>query len=146
MLRGGCSRRREERNQRIEQGIQSGQLTNREVSNLEKGQANVNRKEARRVVEGKTEKLIVNKDVIKDFLGNIQVRVDTEIEERVKRPGVAVGLAESPAPQLARAKKVRSDRAQPVRVRSGGRMRHSRRHSCSTYRASDPISPEDPGR
>ena len=32
--------------QRIEQGVQSGQLTNREVGNLEKGQAQVNRKEA----------------------------------------------------------------------------------------------------
>ena len=38
--------------QRIEQGIQSGQLTNREVSNLEKGQANVNRKEARAGANG----------------------------------------------------------------------------------------------
>jgi len=38
--------------QRIEQGIQSGQLTNREVGNLEKGQANVNRKEARAGASG----------------------------------------------------------------------------------------------
>jgi hypothetical protein len=38
--------------QRIEQGVQSGQLTNREVSNLEKGQANVNRKEARAGANG----------------------------------------------------------------------------------------------
>jgi hypothetical protein len=38
--------------QRIEQGIQSGQLTNREVGNLEKGQANVDRKEARAGANG----------------------------------------------------------------------------------------------
>ena len=38
--------------QRIEQGIKSGQLTNREVSNLEKGQANVDRKEARAGANG----------------------------------------------------------------------------------------------
>jgi hypothetical protein len=38
--------------QRIEQGVQSGQLTNREVGNLEKGQANVNRKEARAGANG----------------------------------------------------------------------------------------------
>jgi hypothetical protein len=38
--------------QRIEQGIQSGQLTNREVANLEKGQANVSRKEARAGANG----------------------------------------------------------------------------------------------
>jgi len=55
------------------------------------------RKEARRVVEGKNEKITVDKDLLKEFLGNIQVRVDTEIAERVKRPGVAVGLAWTPA-------------------------------------------------
>ena len=38
--------------QRIEQGIQSGQLTNREASNLEKGQANVNQREARAGANG----------------------------------------------------------------------------------------------
>jgi hypothetical protein len=38
--------------QRVEQGVQSGQLTNREVGNLEKGQANVDRKEARAGANG----------------------------------------------------------------------------------------------
>lgn len=38
--------------QRIEQGVQSGQLTNREVGNLEKGQAKVDRKEARAGANG----------------------------------------------------------------------------------------------
>jgi len=37
---------------RIEQGIQSGQLTNKEVSKLERGQARVNRKEARTGADG----------------------------------------------------------------------------------------------
>src|SRR6201995_2380647 len=55
------------------------------------------RKEARRIVEGKKEKLVVTREILKEFLGNIQVRVDTEIAERVKRPGVAVGLAWTPA-------------------------------------------------
>jgi ATP-dependent Lon protease len=67
------------------------------VRKLEQVIGTVNRKEARRVVEGKTEKLVVTKDILREFLGNIQVRVDTEIEERVKRPGVAVGLAWTPA-------------------------------------------------
>ncbi len=67
------------------------------VRKLEQVIGTVNRKEARRVVEGKTEKLVVTKEVIREFLGNIQVRIDTEIEERVKRPGVAVGLAWTPA-------------------------------------------------
>jgi ATP-dependent Lon protease len=67
------------------------------VRKLEQTVGTVCRKQARRVVEGKTEKLIVNREVIKEFLGGIQVRVETEVEERVKRPGVAVGLAWTPA-------------------------------------------------
>jgi ATP-dependent Lon protease len=63
------------------------------VRKLEQTLGTVCRKEARRVVEGNAEKLIVTRDVVKEFLGGIQVRVDTEVSERVKRPGVAVGLA-----------------------------------------------------
>jgi ATP-dependent Lon protease len=67
------------------------------VRKLEQVIGTVCRKEARRVVEGKKEKLAATREVIKEFLGNIQVRVETEVEERVKRPGVAVGLAWTPA-------------------------------------------------
>jgi ATP-dependent Lon protease len=67
------------------------------VRKLEQVLGTICRKEARRVVEGNKEKLTVNFDVIKEFLGNIQVRVETEVAERVKRPGVAVGLAWTPA-------------------------------------------------
>ena len=67
------------------------------VRKLEQIIGTVCRKQARRVVEGKTEKLIVDRDVLKEFLGHIQVRVETEVAERVKRPGVAVGLAWTPA-------------------------------------------------
>jgi ATP-dependent Lon protease len=42
-------------------------------------------------------KLIVTPEVVHEFLGGIKVRVDTEIAERTKRPGVAVGLAWTPA-------------------------------------------------
>ena len=63
------------------------------VRKLEQTIGTVCRKQARRVVEGHTEKMIVTRDVVKEFLGGIQVRVDTEVAERVKRPGVAVGLA-----------------------------------------------------
>lgn len=38
--------------QRIEQGVQSGQLTNRETASLERGQARVNRAEARAGADG----------------------------------------------------------------------------------------------
>ena len=67
------------------------------VRKLEQTIGTVCRKQARRVVEGKPEKLIVSREVINEFLGGIQVRVETEVAERVKRPGVAVGLAWTPA-------------------------------------------------
>jgi ATP-dependent Lon protease len=67
------------------------------VRKLEQALGTVCRKQARRVVEGYKDKLVVTRDVIKEFLGGIQVRVETEVAERVKRPGVAVGLAWTPA-------------------------------------------------
>ena len=67
------------------------------VRKLEQVIGTICRKQARRVVEGKTDKLTVSRETIKEFLGGIQVRVDTEVAERVKRPGVAVGLAWTPA-------------------------------------------------
>ena len=67
------------------------------VRKLEQVLGTVCRKQARRVVEGNKEKLVVTRAILKDFLGGIQVRVDTEVSERVKRPGVAVGLAWTPA-------------------------------------------------
>ena len=67
------------------------------VRKLEQVIGTVCRKEARRVAEGKTEKLVVTREIVQEFLGGIKVRVDTEIAERVKRAGVAVGLAWTPA-------------------------------------------------
>jgi ATP-dependent Lon protease len=67
------------------------------VRKLEQTIGTVCRKQARRVVEGLTEKLAVTREALKEFLGGIQVRVDTEVAERVKRPGVAVGMAWTPA-------------------------------------------------
>jgi len=67
------------------------------VRKLEQTIGTVCRKEARRLVEGHTEKLVVTRELLKEFLGGIQVRVETEVAERVKRPGVAVGLAWTPA-------------------------------------------------
>jgi ATP-dependent Lon protease len=67
------------------------------VRKLEQVIGTVCRKQARRVVEGDKSKLVVDRPILKEFLGGIQVRVDTEVAERVKRPGVAVGLAWTPA-------------------------------------------------
>ena len=67
------------------------------VRKLEQTIGTICRKEARRVVEGHKEKVVVSRETVREFLGGIQVRVDTEVAERVKRPGVAVGLAWTPA-------------------------------------------------
>src|SRR5437879_205107 len=67
------------------------------VRNLERLIGTVARKQARRIAEGNNDKLLVTPEIIHDFLGAIKIRVDTEIAERTKRPGVAVGLAWTPA-------------------------------------------------
>src|SRR5260221_7420038 len=67
------------------------------VRNLERNIGTMCRKQARRIAEGKTEKLVVTRDTVQEFLGGIKIRIDTEIAERTKRPGVAVGLAWTPA-------------------------------------------------
>ncbi|HEY0760457.1 MAG TPA: endopeptidase La [Acidisarcina sp.] len=55
------------------------------------------RKQARRIAEGDGDKLVVTREIVQEFLGGIKVRVDTELAERTKRAGVAVGLAWTPA-------------------------------------------------
>ena len=67
------------------------------VRSLERTIGTICRKQARRLAEGKTEKLIVTKDVIQEFLGGIKIRSEGEIAERTERPGVAVGLAWTPS-------------------------------------------------
>src|SRR6202041_2733885 len=67
------------------------------VRKLEQLIGTVCRKQARRIAEGKTGTLVVDKAIIHEFLGGIKVRVDTELAERTKRAGVAVGLAWTPA-------------------------------------------------
>ncbi len=67
------------------------------VRRLEQLIGTVCRKQARRIAEGRTDKLVVTPDTVIEFLGGIKVRVDTEIAERTARPGVAVGLAWTPA-------------------------------------------------
>ncbi len=67
------------------------------VRNLERDIATVIRKQARRLAEGKTEKLIVTPEVIREMLGVPKFRVEKEVEERVNRPGVSVGLVWTPA-------------------------------------------------
>ncbi|HUM05540.1 MAG TPA: endopeptidase La [Terriglobales bacterium] len=67
------------------------------VRNLERNLGTICRKQARRLAEGKSEKLVVTKEVVQEFLGGIKIRSEGEIAERTKRPGVVVGLAWTPA-------------------------------------------------
>ena len=67
------------------------------VRRLEQLIGTICRKQARRIAEGKTDRLVVTRETVQEFLGGIKVRVDTEIAERTARPGVAVGLAWTPA-------------------------------------------------
>src|SRR5579872_113671 len=67
------------------------------VRKLEQQIGTICRKQARRIAEGQKDKLVVTQEVVHEFLGGIKVRVDTEIAERTKRAGVAVGLAWTPA-------------------------------------------------
>src|SRR6202047_4668554 len=66
------------------------------VRNLEREIATIIRKQARRIAEGKTEKMVVTPEVVREFLGGPKFRTEKEVEERVKQPGVAVGLVWTP--------------------------------------------------
>src|SRR5205807_6611579 len=66
------------------------------VRNLEREIATITRKQARRMAEGKMEKMVVTPEVVREFLGVPKFRTEKEVEERVKRPGVAVGLVWTP--------------------------------------------------
>jgi ATP-dependent Lon protease len=66
------------------------------VRNLEREIATLVRKQARRMAEGKPDKMVVTPEVVREFLGVPKYRTEKEVEERVKRPGVAVGLVWTP--------------------------------------------------
>ena len=67
------------------------------VRNMERNVGTLCRKQARRIAEGKDEKLVVTPEIVQEYLGGIKIRIDTEIAERTKRAGVAVGLAWTPS-------------------------------------------------
>ncbi len=66
------------------------------VRNLEREAATLCRKQARRIAEGHTEKLVVLPESVKEYLGVPRFRLDAEIVERTRQPGVAIGLAWTP--------------------------------------------------
>jgi ATP-dependent Lon protease len=66
------------------------------VRNLEREIGTICRKQARRIAEGVREKMSVTTELVEKDLGAPRFRTDTEVAERTRRPGVAVGLAWTP--------------------------------------------------
>jgi ATP-dependent Lon protease len=66
------------------------------VRNLEREIATIIRKQARKIAEGHSEKMVVTPEIVREFLGVPKFRAEKEVEERVKKPGVAVGLVWTP--------------------------------------------------
>jgi ATP-dependent Lon protease len=68
------------------------------VRGLERTIGTICRKQARRIAEGKTDKMSVTPELVQhpDMLGGMKIRTEGEIAERTKRAGVAVGLAWTP--------------------------------------------------
>jgi ATP-dependent Lon protease len=66
------------------------------VRNLEREIGTLVRKQARRLAEGKTDKLVVTPEVIRESLGIPKFHLEKEVEERVQKPGVSVGLVWTP--------------------------------------------------
>src|SRR6266851_3526846 len=66
------------------------------VRNLEREIGTITRKQARRLAEGNTEKMVVTPEIVRGFLGVPKFRTEREIDERVKQTGVAVGLVWTP--------------------------------------------------
>ncbi len=66
------------------------------VRNLEREIGTLCRKQARRIAEGTREKVEVTKELVERDLGVPRFRPDTEVVDRTRRAGVAVGLAWTP--------------------------------------------------
>ncbi|MGA3098143.1 MAG: endopeptidase La [Bryobacteraceae bacterium] len=66
------------------------------VRNLEQKIGAICRKQARRIAEGVPEKVRVTPEMVEKDLGAPRYRTDTEVADRTRRPGVAVGLAWTP--------------------------------------------------
>src|SRR5436309_3173333 len=67
------------------------------VRNLEREIATLCRKQARKIAEGVASKFFVESEIIPDFLGVPRFRLENEIVDRTRQPGVAVGLAWTPS-------------------------------------------------
>ncbi len=67
------------------------------VRTLERELATLCRKRAKQVAAGATGALEVTPEVVRELLGVPRFRIETELEERTRKPGVAVAVAWTPA-------------------------------------------------
>jgi ATP-dependent Lon protease len=67
------------------------------LRNLEREIATICRKQARRIAEGGDPHLLVDLKAVREALGAPKVLPEAEVAERTEKPGVAVGLAWTPA-------------------------------------------------
>ncbi|MBI2818475.1 MAG: endopeptidase La, partial [Acidobacteria bacterium] len=67
------------------------------LRNLERNIATICRKQARRIAEGGEKHLTVDARAVREALGAPKMLQETEVAERTERPGVAIGLAWTPA-------------------------------------------------
>jgi ATP-dependent Lon protease len=117
------------------------------VRNLEREIATLVRKQARRIAEGKTDKLVVTPEVIREALGIPKFRLEKEVEERVKQPGVAVGLVWTPVGGdivFIEASKMRGGKQFTMTGHLGEVMQESMRAALSWVRANSATYGVDP--
>jgi len=108
------------------------------VRNLEREIATLIRKQARRIAEGKTEKLTVTPEVVADALGVAKFRLEKEVEERVQKPGVSIGLVWTPVGGdivFIEASKMRGGKSFTMTGHLGEVMQESMRAALSWVRA-----------
>jgi ATP-dependent Lon protease len=116
------------------------------VRNLEREIGALCRKVARRRAEGDESPVVVTPDVVTGFLGAPRF-LDEELEERTKDPGVAVGLAWTPAGGevlFVEASRMQGGGSLTLTGQLGDVMKESARTALSWFRAHAPHYGVDP--
>jgi ATP-dependent Lon protease len=116
------------------------------VRNLEREIGALCRKVARRRAEGDTAKVVVTREVVTELLGAPRF-LDEELEERTKDPGVAVGLAWTPAGGevlFVEASRMQGGGSLTLTGHLGDVMKESARTALSWFRAHAPHYGVDP--
>jgi ATP-dependent Lon protease len=116
------------------------------VRNLERELGALCRKVARRRAEGDESKVTIGPDVVVDMLGAPRF-LDEEIENRTKDPGVAVGLAWTPAGGevlFVEASRMQGGGSLTLTGQLGDVMKESGRTALSWFRANAPRYSVDP--